>query len=131
MTISEYNANPVLNINSTELETKDLLSYLSQIVLTLIDGETKVKKNKLDEIKKKIAVSYKHIQEVKNINSKISSELSKQKALNRVLGLILTLIREGKLAGQNRKQVLNILENIDTKNFQYLRSLEEKLGTYL
>lgn len=117
--------------SSDELNLEDLMSRLSQIVLTQIDEEAKSKHKSLEDLKEKTSGLKKILSQEKEDLSAVTSELSRQKALSRVLNMIETLRREGALNGQNGKKIIKILGTVENKNFHELRLLEERLGAYL
>ena len=117
--------------SSEELNIEDLTSRLSQIVLTQIDEEAKRKHKSLESLKEKTSSLKEVLKKEKEELSTITSELSRQKALSRVLNVVETLRREGALNGQNRTKIFKILETVENKNFHDLRLLEERLGAYL
>ena len=71
------------------------------------------------------------IQKQKDEYTKIVRTLSKEKIMARVLNLINLLQNEDVLIGKNKIMVQKILADIDKKDFNYLRNLEEKLAVYL
>jgi hypothetical protein len=118
-------------VDGSMLEQQDLLSYLSQVVLTMIDDETKRKHATLEEWKVKLGTLRNEVQKEKDILQRNSSELSRQKTIGRILTMINTLKREGVLSGQNGRTILKLLGNIESKDFHALRILEERLAVYL
>lgn len=115
----------------SEIPVQDLLSYLSQTVLMMIDEEAKRKHETFVEWKEKSQTLKNEVSKKKEILQGYSTELSRQKALGRVLSILKTLKNQGSLAGQNGKKVAKVLESIDKKDFHSLRLLEERLGVYL
>ncbi len=124
VTQSEY-------IGELDLSNQELLSYLSQVVLTMIDEEAKRKREVLEEWKNKAQTLKSEMSKKKEILQSYSSELSKQKALGRVLSILKSLKNQGALAGQNGRKIAGVLQNIKSKDFHALRNLEERLGAYL
>lgn len=118
-------------IGGTELSHQDLLSYLSQVVLTLIDEEAQKKHRTLTEWKEKARVLKNELLKEKENLQSYTSELSRQKALGRVLSILKSLKSQGALSGQNGRKVAKVLETIDGKDFHALRILEERLGAHL
>lgn len=115
--------------NDTSYE--DLLSYLSQVVLCKIDERTREENRKLEENKKQILSCKTRIKKRKDSVSKLVSELSRQKALLRVLKMLESLKREGLWTGKNGKKLSEILETVSDRNFQQLTELSERLSIYL
>lgn len=115
----------------TEIPTQDLLSHLSQVVLTMIDEEAKRKYEEMQDWKNKIQTLKSSVAKEKKVLQDNSSELARMKALGRVLGILSTLKERGVLSGQNGRKILSVLESIETKDFHALRILEERLGAYL
>ena len=114
-----------------EIPTQDLLSHLSQVVLTMIDEEAKRKYEEMQDWKNKIQTLKSSVSTEKKVLQDNSSELARMKALGRVLGILSTLKERGVLSGQNGRKILSVLESIETKDFHALRILEERLGAYL
>lgn len=114
-----------------DISRDDLLSFLSQVVLRVIDDEAKSKNIKLDESRSNMKLLQVELKKQKRVLASITSELSRQKQLHRVLKLLETLRREGALVGQNVKKVDYILETIEEMDFHGLRNLEERLCVYL
>ena len=119
------------SLSGSSINTEDLLSYLSQVVLTMTDEEARKRYNSLEEKKKSISAIKENFIAEKEKLSSLLTELSRQKALGRVLSTLDTLRREGVFTGQNRTRIRTLLENLDSKDFHYLRDLEERLGVYL
>ena len=118
-------------IGESDLSQQDLLSYLSQVVLTLIDEEAQRKHETLGEWKNKAQTLKVELTKEKEKLQGYSSELSRQKALGRVLSILKSLKSQGVLSGQNGRKIIKVLETIDSKDFHALRILEERLGAYL
>lgn len=118
-------------VSGTSFSEQDLLSYLSQVVLTMIDEETKKKHMILKGTKQEIFDLQKNLEKEKDQVGFLSSELSKQKALSRVLDVIGTLKREGVMVGQNKAKVYKKLLELDNMNYHELRNLEERLAVQL
>lgn len=118
-------------LSGEDLKVDDLLNRLSQIILIQIDEEAKRKHEQLTKLKDQVVNLKEQLKKEKNDLSLVTSELSKQKALSRVLRIVEILRREGSLSGQNRKKIFKLLENIENKNFHELSLLEERLGAYL
>lgn len=118
-------------VSGSDIPTQDLLSYLSQLVMTLIDEEAKTKHKILEDWKNKIQSLKTEFLKERAILQKNSSELSRQKALGRVLSILVSLRKHGTLTGQNGRKISEVLKNIENKDFHSLRNLEERLGAYL
>jgi hypothetical protein len=118
-------------VSGESLSQKDLLTYLSQVVLSKTDEEielasreAKLAKDQLDEAKTKLKT-------VKDNMNKLLIEHQKYKIMLSVLSKIDTLKREGVLVGENKNQIRKILGNIETKTIRQLKWLEDRLVTYV
>jgi Mg/Co/Ni transporter MgtE len=121
----------VCNIDGRNLSTEDLLSYLSQVTLTMTDEETKRKHKLLEGCRDNVSKLRKELKKQKDVQNSLVLEQSRQKQLGRVLSLLDTLKREGVLTGRNAQKISRVLDDIEDKDFRYLRDLEERLAVYL
>lgn len=113
--------------NNTILNTNELLDYLTQIILSKIDIQVQDKQNKLNETKliyneKKNLVK----QQKKDLLNK-SREISKLNKISKILTLITTLREEGRIVGNTRKQIIDLLNKINGLSITQLIKIEEKL----
>jgi hypothetical protein len=113
--------------NNTILNTNELLDYLTQIILSKIDTQVQDKQNKLNETKliyneKKNLVK----QQKKDLLNK-SREISKLNKISKILTLITTLREEGRIVGNTRKQIIDLLNKINGLSITQLIKIEEKL----
>lgn len=113
--------------NNTILNTNELLDYLTQIILSKIDLQVQDKQNKLNETKliyneKKNLVK----QQKKDLLNK-SREISKLNKISKILTLITTLREEGRIVGNTRKQIIDLLNKINGLSITQLIKIEEKL----
>lgn len=113
------------------LSSKELLSYLSEIVLSTSDDEVRKRKESLDEKSSSLARKKERLRELKVEVIKSAAERKRLKSLKRCLDLINILKREGVLRGVNRSGLSQILGNIEKKDIQSLNRLEERLTIYL
>lgn len=118
-------------MSSLELPMDELLSYLSQIVLSKTDEETERLHLSLQEEKQKLVNSKKNLRVVKDRLSKVSSENNRLKVLGNVLHIIDSLNKEGILIGNNKTKISRILAGIHDKSLVNLKKLETKLSSYL
>jgi hypothetical protein len=113
--------------NNTILNTNELLDYLTQIILSKIDTQVQDKQNKLNETKliyneKKNLVK----QQKKDLLNK-SREISKLNKISKILTVITTLREEGRIVGNTRKQIIDLLNKINGLSITQLIKIEEKL----
>jgi len=120
-----------LELDNTFLNQEELLSFLSQHVITLVNTQARTVKSEIDSLKDNIKSLGGNLSNKRKILVSLESEVSRQKALKRVLKLISSLQREGVLTGQNKIKISNLLKDIDVKDFSTLRKLEEALVAYL
>ena len=118
-------------VNGSNLSQQELLMYLSQVVLCKIDEGTRKEHQKLESSRDQVRQFRDKVKKKRSLASKAASELSKQKALSRVLTSLETLKREGLWAGQNGKKLSKLLETVEERTFQQLVELDEQLGIYL
>ena len=122
-----------MNISSlTTIEnnsvSNDLLSYLSQVVLTVTDAKIKEENELLKKSKLKLAEIKGQVKSEKNILDKLFLDLSIEKQRKVVLDLIKSLEENGALVGQNKSKILKVVEEIEEKDYETLRNLEQKLS---
>jgi len=118
-------------LSGYDLDDKTLLNYLSQVVLCKTDERTREEHGKLEVNKETIHSLKKDIQRRKEAVSKLASELSKEKALSRVLTILETLKRGGLWTGRNGKKLTDILHSLPNRNFVQLSELAERLSVIL
>ena len=118
-------------ISGKELPLENLLSYLSDVVLSKTDIEIKGKKELVIGEKVQLNQILAGIAEKKQKLSTLAKERTRLVALNRVLLLISDLQREGVLVGNNKTRILKVLDAVDTYDFLALRKLEDRLSVYL
>jgi len=121
----------VLSDSDSILSSKELLSYLSEIVLGISDEEVRKRKESLDEKISSLAQKKERLGEVKAEVIKSAVERKRLKSLKRCLDLINILKREGVLRGANQSGLSQILSSIEKKDVQSLNRLEERLTIYL
>ena len=115
----------------SDLPEKDLLSYLSQVVITMIDDETREKNKELLSWRNKSVLLKDLTLKERDAFNKNSSELSRVKTIGRILTIIEQLSKHGAISGPSKKKISDLLGNIESKEFHALRDLEQRLGAYL
>jgi septal ring factor EnvC (AmiA/AmiB activator) len=118
-------------LGSTCFDQEEVLSILTEEVLLKTDDEIKKSNSELEKSKNGLNQIRSEIRRQKDEYDKLIKTLSKEKILARVLDLINILQNEEVLIGKNKVMVQKILVDIDKKDFNYLRNLEEKLAVYL
>ncbi|MCK5016823.1 MAG: hypothetical protein KAS32_07085 [Candidatus Peribacteraceae bacterium] len=118
-------------VDGSTITTDELLSYLSQIVLSKTESEIGAKEKNLRESQKVISQSKAQLQDKTDMLTRLTLESKRAKTLYRVLATINTLKKEGVLVGNNRTKISKILPTIQDQSFQNLRAIEEKLQVYL
>lgn len=129
--LMEFITDEDIELSSNALPYDDLLSYLSQQVITITNDKAKIEKKNGDSLKEKLKTLGVQLKDTQNKLSTLESEFSRQKALERVLKIISSLQREGLLIGQNKNKVLTLLKDLGNKDFESCRKLEEALIRYL
>ena len=120
--------------NGLEGLNNDLRTIFEKLIETtyaISDSEAKKLYNRnlnLKNEKKKLLEDIKLSK--KRVNDK-TSVLAKKKIINRILKMLLELKSKGGLTGRTFETVRTILMDIDEKDFQTLRKLEEKIYTYV
>ena len=116
--------------NHNDFNESDLLNYLSETVLSMIDDEIKSLKDKLKDTTKSLYNINEEFKTVKIVYKKMISDLAKEKQLKRVLTRIETLNKEGSLRGNRKTQIIKYLANINEFSFPKLSQLEENLSVW-
>lgn len=116
--------------NHNDFNENDLLNYLSETVLSMIDDEIKSLKDKLKDTTKSLYNINEEFKTVKIVYKKMISDLAKEKQLKRVLTRIETLNKEGSLRGNRKTQIIKYLANINEFSFAKLSQLEESLSVW-
>lgn len=116
--------------NHNDFNESDLLNYLSETVLSMIDDEIKSLKDKLKDTTKSLYNINEEFKTVKIVYKKMISDLAKEKQLKRVLTRIETLNKEGSLRGNRKTQIIKYLANINEFSFAKLSQLEESLSVW-
>lgn len=119
------------NLNAEDIDIDELTQHLSQLVLTRTEKEIGDRQHLLIQKKDYLKKSKELIKPLKQEYDSLVSNLSKEKQLSRVLSIIDTLKKEGKLVGKNKITVRDVLLKLDKMDFEKLRKLEEKLSIYL
>ena len=109
----------------------DLFSHLTQHVVSRSDAEIERQKGSLEQSKDQYESLKKDVRNKKVELQNYSKEKARLTSLSRVLSLIDTLNREGRLMGKTRGEISKILQVIQQYDFTKLRSLEERLSLLL
>lgn len=118
-------------VAGNDIEFNDLIAYLSEVVLSRTDEEIERHKTLAKDAQREYKNLAKEIGVKKNHLLGLNREKAKFLALSRVLSLIDTLNREGKLIGKKRDQIASLLHKIQNYDFSKLRELEESLSVHL
>jgi len=106
-------------VNGRDLSIQDLISYLSQVVLTQIDEKIERKRGTLDQIKELISETKVELKTLKERLVHVRAERKRLDALYGVLKLIDSLKQEGVLIGTNRTKISSLLykvQDLDISN---------------
>lgn len=116
------------NIETNNLLNKDLLiDYLEQLVLTKVDNQISEKQSDLDSITRILSEKKESVKSNKKLLLSKSRNLSKLNKISKILSLIDTLREEGRIIGNNKKKIFDLLEKINTLSINQLINIEEKL----
>jgi hypothetical protein len=116
------------NIETNNLLNKDLLiDYLEQLVLMKVDGQISEKQSDLDSITRILSEKKESVKSNKKLLLSKSRNLSKLNKISKILSLIDTLREEGRIIGNNKKKIFDLLEKINTLSINQLINIEEKL----
>lgn len=118
-------------INGNELNQEDLLSYISQIVLTKTDKEISKRHKILEVGKKNLKAMREQLNNSKNVSNKIEKDYAYSVQLSKVISLITALKKEGVIRGALRPRIIRLLNEINKMDFHKLREVEEKFSMYL
>jgi hypothetical protein len=118
-------------VNGSEINEQELLSYVSQIVLSKVDKtitkkNTLIKLNKQNLIKKKV-----ELKEMKKELDAVEKEYAHAFQLSKVISLLASLKKEGVIRGALKPNIINLLNNIKKLDFYKLRDIEQRLSIHL
>lgn len=112
------------------LPVSELLNYLSQVVLTVVDDQIQKEKHEIEQDKEKLRSKTESIDIIKQTLDEKTLELSRKQQVKVVLDLIESLSKEGVLVGQNKLKIQKLLNEIEEKDFHMLRAIEQRLSIY-
>lgn len=118
-------------MHGESLDKRELLTYLSQVVLAKTDEEIEAASNGAKNAKKQLNEAKKQLKAVKNGMNRLLIEHQRYKIMLSVLQKIDTLREEGVLVGENKMRVRKLLTGINSKSIRQLKSLEDKLSSYV
>jgi len=117
--------------NNLILSTRNLVSYLSQIVLTKIDENIENKKYELDSITNEIVDLKTSLNDKKNRLIRLQEEMQRLEVLSKTLDVMNTLKQEGVLIGKNKNKISDLLNNIFDQPIEKLQALQSRFLTYV
>lgn len=109
------------------LQYEDLLSYLSQVVLSQTDDEIETKHSAYRKSKQDLQYAKGSLDSNRREMLEASKELSKLRVIDEILSIIESLNENGMLYGPRKSKFLALLNDLRTKSFPQLKSLAEKL----
>lgn len=118
-------------MDGESLSQRDLLTYLSQVVLSKTDEEIEMAALEAGQAKRDLTEAKKKLKAVKTGMNRLLIEHQRFKIMLSVLQKIDTLRKEGVIVGENKMQVRKILTGIEGKSIRQLKSLEDKLSSYV
>jgi len=123
--------NAMHTIGTKDLPKEDLLTYLSQVVLSKTDEEVKRATDYLNLTKGQLSEAKESLKSVKRRLLVLMEEYDRLRVMHEVLRKIDALRREGVIVGQNKIKINNILMNLEQQPLGTLRSLEDRLSAYV
>lgn len=118
-------------MNGEDLDLEDLLSYLSQVVLSKIDTEIERESKELVQSRTRLSEAKTSLTTVKDKLTTLVQEYRRYSVMFEALRKIDALRKEGVWVGPNKGKIKKILNEIGAVSISKLRSLEEKLSTYV
>lgn len=118
------------SLNSDSIEFNDVVNYVSQHLICLIDDDIRNKQIKLDDLKNSLQIIKSDMNQIKERNDILVKDLAREKQLFRVLSLLASLKKEGAIRGVLKNDVVGLLNKIDKLNYHELSKIEEKLSVY-
>ena len=117
--------------NHYDLSSRDLLNYLSQVILSKTDEKIEIEQTLIKENKEQVQSLRVNLKSKKEMLKKILEEKKRVETTSKVIKIIHTLSQEGGLIGNSRSKLSRTLFSLNDKSYKQLRSLEEKLSMYL
>lgn len=124
------NISEIKTSNSNELDIPELMSYLTEVVFSLIDRDAKKYYSQNKQLEDEINENKSKLSSDKQTLDDLKMELSTKKQLNIVLKLLGTLNKEGAFLGKNKVKISKLLDEIEEKDFHTLRDLEQSLSLH-
>lgn len=118
-------------VNGSELNQDELLSYISQIVLARTDKEISKRHKILETGKKNLKSLREQLNNSKNISNKIEKDYAYAVQLGKVISLINALKKEGVIRGSLRPKIIRLMDEINSMDFHKLRDVEQRFSIYL
>lgn len=109
----------------------NLVESIFEIAYTIKDDELKKVYTEKVNLQKKLKEDVEKFSTKKKKLNELTSELAKQKVINKILNLIQNLKAKGVLKGKSAETVGKLINELDKKDFQTLREIEEKLYALL
>jgi len=111
-------------------ELRELLESLFEFSAITQDRELKKLYNENVVLKNNRNDKLTELKNKKELFDQKTVELARLKILNRILKMILELKSKGKLLGKTSEVINSLLKDIEKKDFQTLRKLEEKIYSF-
>ena len=118
-------------IVTDSLEYQDLVSYLSQIILSKTNEEVEDRHKAYLESQRSLSQAKNNLKERREKLLEASRKLSRLRILAGIVSMIDGLKRETVLYGSKKVKILRLLGDLETKSYPQLRSLEEKLRIHI
>ena len=114
--------------NGSNSNYDSLVNHLSQIVLSETDEQIKSKSAEFDKLKIQLDKIKNEMIAIKKGSDTLIDEYSKEKLISRILTLVGTLKEEGAIRGNNKVQIIKLLNSIEKLNYEELINVEKKLN---
>lgn len=118
-------------IHPTEVEYRDLIFYLSQLVLTRKQGEIEEKWKTLNNIRHEVELNQLNLKENKRNMEQLGVTLRKMEIELMILQRMRRLRQGGMIFGENKRKIVNLINKLDQKSEEQLLEVLNKLKTIL
>lgn len=114
--------------NGFNVNYDSLVTHLSHLVLSETDEQIKTKTNDLEKAKNYLNKVKNKVNTYKENSNKLIDEYSNEKIKSRILTLVGTLKKEGAVRGNNKVQIVKMLNTLNNLKYEELLKVEKKLN---